>query len=104
MKRRMGVYQQPKNANVALTRAENLFIVVADPSSMWKDSCWRQWLRFMCRNGLWYGEGLKQWRKTENGNVISMKDMHYVSTLDLTKKEVVENSVVVSTLEKITRA
>ena len=34
----------PKQANVALTRAENLFIVVGNPECMWEDPMWRQWV------------------------------------------------------------
>jgi helicase MOV-10 len=56
VERRMGVFQQLKRTNVALTRAENLFIVVGNPLVMAKDPIWRQWLWFCCRNGLWYGD------------------------------------------------
>lgn len=56
VERRMGVFQQPKRTNVALTRAENLFIVVGNPIVMSKDPIWRQWLWFCLRNGLWYGD------------------------------------------------
>lgn len=56
VERRMGVFQQPKRTNVALTRAENLFIVVGNPLVMSKDPIWRQWLWFCLRNGLWYGD------------------------------------------------
>ena len=44
VKRRMGIFGMPKQANVALTRAENLFIVIGNPAAMWKDSLWRQWV------------------------------------------------------------
>jgi len=96
----MGIFGQPKQLNVAMTRAENLFIVVGNPNVMWQDPCWRQWLRFCCRNGLWYGQGLLQWKKVQS---ISLKDMRFVSTLDLTKKaeDGKQSPVVVSTLEKI---
>ena len=57
IKRKMGLFGLPKQVNVAMTRSENLFITVGDPNTMWKDKCWRQWLRFTLRNGLWYGEG-----------------------------------------------
>lgn len=52
---RMGVFGQPKRSNVALTRAENLLIVVGNPNVMAEDHVWRQWLWFCLRNGLWYG-------------------------------------------------
>ena len=44
VKRRMGVFGMPKQANVALTRAEHLFIVIGNPESMWIDQLWRQWV------------------------------------------------------------
>mmetsp|Transcript_32843 Transcript_32843/g.79481 ORF Transcript_32843/g.79481 Transcript_32843/m.79481 type:complete len:354 (+) Transcript_32843:580-1641(+) len=101
VKKRMGVFGQPKQANVAMTRAENLFIVVGDPSVMWRDPCWRQWLRFCFRNGLWYGDGL--WNQM---NIASLKGMKFVSTLDHTKKVddgTNTDAILVSTLEKIHR-
>ena len=54
---RAGVFGQPKRSNVALTRAENVFIVVGNPTVMVDDPIWRQWLWFCLRNGFWYGEG-----------------------------------------------
>ncbi|KAL3827607.1 hypothetical protein ACHAXA_002104 [Cyclostephanos tholiformis] len=95
VKNRMGVFGQPKQVNVAMTRAENLFIVVGDPNVMWDDLCWRQFLRFCLRNGLWYGCGLKQ--KPEKC------DVSYVSTIDIIDKGKMNSHVVVSTLEKIHR-
>lgn len=95
VKKRMGVFGQPKQANVAMTRAKNLYIVVGDPDAMWDDPCWRQFLRFCFRNGLWYGCGLKQ--KPEEPNI------SYVSTLDLPDKGGMNSNVAVSTLEKIHR-
>lgn len=97
----MGIFGRPKQANVAMTRAENLFIVVGNPDVMMRDKIWRQWLRFCLRNGLWFGKGLKQW---ENVNSVTLKGMKFVSTLDMTQKlDEGKNSVVVSTLEKIHR-
>ena len=55
--RRLGVFRQAKLTNVALTRAEDIFIVVGNPSTMVNDPLWRQWLWFCLRNGFWYGEG-----------------------------------------------
>jgi helicase MOV-10 len=95
VKKRMGVFGQPKQVNVAMTRAENLYIVVGNPNVMWDDPCWRQFLRFCLRNGLWYGCGLEQ--KLEE------RDLPYVSTIDLTDKVKMNSNVVVSTLEKIHR-
>jgi len=53
--RRLGVFGQPKRSNVALTRAENMFIVVGNPNIMMEHFVWRQFLLFCHRNGLWYG-------------------------------------------------
>lgn len=60
VKRRMGVFGMPKQANVALTRAENLFIVIGNPQCMWKDPLWRQWV----------------------GNLVTMRNMFLVSCAD----------------------
>ncbi len=103
VERRTGVFRQPKQANVAMTRAENLFIVVGDPSCMWKDPCWRQWLLFCYRNGLWFGSGPKDWEGTTTN---PLERVTYASTLDPTMKvdEGGANPVaVVSTLEKVLR-
>lgn len=64
--RRVGVFGQPKRSNVALTRAENLLIVVGSPTVMSNDPVWRQFLLFCLRNGLFYGNpgkdpSLLQW-------------------------------------------
>ena len=96
VQQRMGIFNRPKQANVAMTRAENLFIVVGNPDTMWDDPIWRQWLRFCYRNGLWYGEQL-----SEAPQSLSIP---FASTLDLTEgADAGYNSVVVSTLEKIYR-
>jgi hypothetical protein len=54
---RVGAFRQPKRTNVAMTRAEEVFIVVGNPNIMSKDPIWRQFLWFCLRNGLWFGEG-----------------------------------------------
>lgn len=70
---------------------------------MWNDECWQQWLWFCLRNGLWYGQGLKQWNSPNKPlPLINLDDMNYISTLDLTRKKT-DNAIVVSTLEKIHR-
>eukprot|EP00980_Cylindrotheca_fusiformis_P002905 scaffold675_cov103-Cylindrotheca_fusiformis.AAC.16 len=56
VKRRLGLFQQEKRMNVALTRAENMLVVVGDPRLMEKDPLWKQWLEFCFHNGLWYGK------------------------------------------------
>jgi helicase MOV-10 len=53
---RAGLFYQPKRMNVALTRAENLMVVVGNPDTMARDKKWKQWLDFVRHNGLWYGE------------------------------------------------
>jgi superfamily I DNA and/or RNA helicase len=93
VKKRMGVFGQPKQMNVAMTRAENLYIVIGDPNAMWNNPCWRQFLRFCLQNGLCYGCGLKQ--KPEE------HDISYASTLDITNKGGMNSDLIVSALEKI---
>ena len=100
IEKRMGIIGQPKQANVAMTRAENLFVVVGNPDVMWQDNCWKHWLRFCLRNGLWYGDALKQWEDVDS---ISYKGLKFVTTIDLTDKDKGSNELVVSTLEKIQR-
>jgi len=51
-----GLLRQPKRMNVALTRANNLLVVVGNPSIMKEDIAWSKWLGFCKENGLWYGE------------------------------------------------
>ena len=97
VEKRMGIFGQPKQLNVAMTRAENLFIVVGNPDVMWQDQHWRQWLRFCSRNGLWYGAGVKQAKRVQ---CIPSKDMRSVSTVEPGDGAEV---LVVSTLEKIHR-
>jgi hypothetical protein len=97
VEKRMGIFRQPKPLNVALTRAENLFIVVGSPDVMWQDPHWRHWLSFVCRNGLWYGDGVEQAKKALSASSEGRRGPRLsVSTLGL-------EEVVVSTLEKIHR-
>jgi hypothetical protein len=51
-----GLFQQPKRVNVALTRCENLLLVIGNPATMRNDPIWSKWLDFCRQNGLWYGE------------------------------------------------
>lgn len=55
LEQRVGLFQQAKRMNVALTRAENLLVVVGDPVMMEQDSVWKQWLEFCYHHGFWYG-------------------------------------------------
>lgn len=50
-----GLLQQPKRMNVALTRAENLLIVVGNPNLMKEDVSWSIWMDFCRSFGLWWG-------------------------------------------------
>lgn len=56
MEHRVGLFHQPKRMNVALTRAEQLLVVVGSPSAMKEDPAWKTWLSFCHDNGLWWGE------------------------------------------------
>ena len=58
IKQRVGLFEQPMRMNVALTRAENMFVVVGNPHLMARDRLWKQFVGFCHRNGLWYGETL----------------------------------------------
>jgi helicase MOV-10 len=58
IKRHSGIFFQPKRMNVALTRAENLLVVVGNPNLMKKDPAWNAWLEFVRDNGFWFGAGL----------------------------------------------
>jgi helicase MOV-10 len=58
IERNSGLFQQPKRANVALTRAEKLLIVIGNPTLMTKDPLWSIWLDYCREHGLWYGEAV----------------------------------------------
>jgi len=55
IEQRVGLFQQTKRINVALTRAENLLVVVGDPAMMEQDQVWKEWLDFCYHHGFWYG-------------------------------------------------
>jgi len=55
VERRVGLFRQVKRMNVALTRAENLLVVVGDPTIMEQDDVWKEWLEFCYHHGFWYG-------------------------------------------------
>ena len=99
IKRRMGVFGNVryKQANVALTRAENLFIMIGNPEPMWNDSLWRQWLIFCFRNGLWYGQPLDD----KEMQMISSCERIMISSPHEEKGDGM--STIVSTLEKLHR-
>ncbi|MCJ1287571.1 hypothetical protein MMC26_006923 [Xylographa opegraphella] len=56
---RAGLVGEPKRLNVALTRAKEGLVVVGDPALLRADECWRVWLAFCARHGLWEGEGME---------------------------------------------
>lgn len=99
IKRRMGVLgdSRYKQANVALTRAENLFVMIGNPEVMWDDMLWRQWLLFCFRNGLWFGRGLKE---KQMQMMISNEGKEIVSS---PYRHMNETSTIVSTIEKVNR-
>lgn len=96
----MGVFGEIryKQANVALTRAENLFIMIGNPEPMWNDRLWRQFLMFCFRNGLWYGQALDE----TDMQVMSSHERKMVSTPheDADREGMI---TIVSTLEKVQR-
>lgn len=92
---RMGVFGQPKRSNVAMTRAESLFIVVGSPMAMAADFVWRQFMLFCHRNGLYYGdppvsETILRWH--ESNKVVQQKP-----------EELDTDAVMVSSLEMLLR-
>lgn len=51
-----GVVNEPKKFNVAITRAKEGLIVLGNPWVLHRDPCWRAFLGFCWRNGLWRGD------------------------------------------------
>ena len=52
VKRGMGLLQQKRKMNVALTRAKEALFVIGSPEVMGQDKHWRMWMAFCERNGL----------------------------------------------------
>lgn len=99
---RAGVFQQMKRTNVAMTRAEHLFIVVGNPNLMVQDPIWRQWLWFCLRNGFWYGEQIEEtWLDEMHSKPIGIARFRHGETHSLLglAGEKIENLVLMSTLE-----
>jgi hypothetical protein len=99
---RAGVFQQRKRTNVALTRAENLFVVVGNPNLMVQDSIWSQWLWFCLRNGLWYGEQIEDgWLDKIHSKPITIARFEHGETHSLLgpSSDIIENSFLMSSLE-----
>jgi helicase MOV-10 len=51
-RRGLGIVQQKRKMNVALTRAKEALFVVGNPEILVRDECWKMWLAFCWRNGL----------------------------------------------------
>jgi helicase MOV-10 len=51
----MGLYNEPKRFNVAITRAKELLIVVGNANLLKGDPVWNGFLQVMLRNGLYRG-------------------------------------------------
>jgi hypothetical protein len=115
--RRVGVFGQPKRSNVALTRAENLLIVVGCATVMSDDPIWRQFLLFCIRNGLLYGDPgkdlsiLQEWDHSnklvksfdEPGCIVeTTNDGGEITVPSLVAGEI-QRVVVVGTLERVLR-
>jgi helicase MOV-10 len=98
---RMGIIGQPKRSNVALTRAQNLFIVVGHPDVLVKDIVWRQFLLFCFRNGLYYGEAPAQQSKYLNWDA-SRKLVRCLPTI-ATRETDDETLLAVGTIERLLR-
>ena len=54
--RGIGMIDEPKKFNVAITRAKEGLIVLGNPRVLSRDPCWRSFLHFCWRNGLWQAE------------------------------------------------
>ncbi|KAL8727489.1 MAG: hypothetical protein Q9166_006013 [cf. Caloplaca sp. 2 TL-2023] len=52
----MGIVNEPKKFNVAITRAKKGLIVIGNPWVLEQDSYWNSFMRFCWRNGLWQME------------------------------------------------
>ncbi|KAK0884904.1 hypothetical protein LTR87_001302 [Friedmanniomyces endolithicus] len=56
--RGLGVINEPRRYNVAMTRAKEGLVVIGNPAVLAQDSCWTAFLSFCQRNGLWdHGDG-----------------------------------------------
>jgi len=97
IKRRAGVFGQPKRSNVALTRPEHLLVAVGNPNVMASCPIWRQILWFFLRNGLWHGAS-----GSKGCAGLELTDSLVYSTTG-TGDVIDETMITVGTLEKISR-
>ncbi|KAL8921067.1 MAG: hypothetical protein Q9172_004221 [Xanthocarpia lactea] len=56
----MGIVNEPKKFNVAITRARQGLIVIGNPWILEQDPYWNAFMRFCWRNGLWQKDGNEQ--------------------------------------------
>ncbi|KAL8713790.1 MAG: hypothetical protein Q9220_002317 [cf. Caloplaca sp. 1 TL-2023] len=52
----MGIVNEPKKFNVAVTRAKHGLIVIGNPCVLEQDPHWRAFMYYCRRNGLWHGD------------------------------------------------
>ena len=53
----VGLIENFKKLNVAITRAEEGLIVIGNPFTLSQDRCWHAFMTYCWRNGLWYQDG-----------------------------------------------
>ncbi|GAX12635.1 putative helicase MOV10L1 [Fistulifera solaris] len=98
---REGLFGQAKRSNVALTRAENLLIVIGNPEVMRDDIIWRQFLWFCLRNGVYYG--LADERLTEKWLTSKFKVLRKAELPSDQGENKDQEVIVVGTLERVLR-
>ena len=59
-KKGLGIINQKRKMNVALTRAKEALFVIGNPDVLLQDEHWKQWLAFCWRNGLVY-DPVNEW-------------------------------------------
>ena len=53
----VGIIQEEKKLNVAITRAEDGLVVIGNPWTLSQDRCWHAFMTYCWRNGLWIDDG-----------------------------------------------
>ena len=64
----MGVVNEPKKFNVAITRAKQGLVVIGNPWTLEQDPHWDAFMHFCWRNGLWQKENNKQNEQVDKAN------------------------------------